>query len=67
MDNQEQKNSSKGLKHQWIDIEDDALVDRLVQLKVEGKFVADIGFDGGFVVKLEEILQDSRNYNQSTS
>ena len=30
MDNEEQRNASKGLKHQWTETEDDALVDCLV-------------------------------------
>ncbi|XP_028800880.1 uncharacterized protein LOC114756129 [Neltuma alba] len=58
MDNQEQDNASNGLKHLWTDSEDDVLVDCLVQLKVKGRFVVDIGFGGGYVGKLEEMLKE---------
>ena len=45
-------------KRVWTDFEDDVLVDCLVELKIEGSFVADTGFKDGYVTKLEEMLKE---------
>ncbi|XP_054817802.1 uncharacterized protein LOC129317512 [Prosopis cineraria] len=48
---------SKGSKHVWTVQEDSMLVECLVQLKTDGKFVADAGFSTGYLNRLEEMLE----------
>ncbi|XP_028795002.1 uncharacterized protein At2g29880-like [Neltuma alba] len=52
-----QKDNGKGSKHVWTTQEDNMLVECLVQLKTNGKFVADTGFSVGYLKRLEDMLE----------
>ncbi|XP_054791148.1 L10-interacting MYB domain-containing protein-like [Prosopis cineraria] len=52
-----QEDISKGSKHVWTVQEDSMLVECLVQLKTDKKFVADTGFSAGYLNRLEEMLE----------